>query len=206
MKVKKYKELLKESELKNEFITYSEKLKTYEWRNKRNYIVNRDNHSCNKCKSKPTEFQNGRYVRKKTEKEIREYKEYFGKLWFESVKEEYKEIYDPENPPWFLQNEDRIPLNHEPNPTFLHVHHKYYVLNNLPWEYPNEALVTLCQNCHQNLHNETEIEVFTDENKTTKVEIIICEKCNGSGYLPEFHYYEKGICFSCNGEKYKKVK
>lgn len=31
----------------------------------------------------------------------------------------------------------------------LHVHHKYYENGNLPWEYPTEALVTLCEPCHK---------------------------------------------------------
>jgi 5-methylcytosine-specific restriction endonuclease McrA len=202
MKVKKYKDLLNE----NEFLTYSEKLNTFEWRNKRNYIVHRDNFLCTNCKSEPTKFEYGKPVRQKTEKEIQEYKDYLGKLWFDSVKEEYKKEYDPENPPWFLQKEIRIPLHEEDNPVILHVHHKYYVLNNLPWEYPNEDLITLCHNCHQGLHNETEIDIFTDLSKTKKVKVTICERCNGSGYLPEFHYYENGICFSCNGEKYQEVK
>ena len=30
----------------------------------------------------------------------------------------------------------------------LHVHHKYYLPNADPWDYPNEALITLCENCH----------------------------------------------------------
>lgn len=31
----------------------------------------------------------------------------------------------------------------------LHVHHKYYEYNLLPWEYPDESLVTLCCDCHE---------------------------------------------------------
>lgn len=34
----------------------------------------------------------------------------------------------------------------------LHVHHKYYVLNVMPWEYPNNALITLCNICHKKEH------------------------------------------------------
>lgn len=26
-----------------------------------------------------------------------------------------------------------------------------------------------------------------------------CPKCNGRGYLPEFHYVENGVCFLCGG-------
>jgi hypothetical protein len=30
----------------------------------------------------------------------------------------------------------------------LHVHHKYYENGNEPWEYANNALITLCEKCH----------------------------------------------------------
>jgi len=29
------------------------------------------------------------------------------------------------------------------------VHHRYYVRGRLPWEYPDEALVCLCRDCHE---------------------------------------------------------
>lgn len=32
--------------------------------------------------------------------------------------------------------------------TNLQVHHKYYV-DAMPWEYPDEALITLCELCHE---------------------------------------------------------
>ena len=38
---------------------------------------------------------------------------------------------------------------------YLHVHHKYYEKDKNPWEYPNEALVTLCDDCHEYMHNNT---------------------------------------------------
>ena len=31
----------------------------------------------------------------------------------------------------------------------LHVHHKIYLKNKNPWEYPDELLATLCEHCHQ---------------------------------------------------------
>lgn len=30
----------------------------------------------------------------------------------------------------------------------LQVHHLYYINSHKPWEYPNEALLTLCELCH----------------------------------------------------------
>jgi len=34
----------------------------------------------------------------------------------------------------------------------LHVHHKYYKPDTNPWDYPNEALITICEVCHNNQH------------------------------------------------------
>lgn len=34
----------------------------------------------------------------------------------------------------------------------LHVHHNYYTYGKQPWEYPDSALVTLCDGCHEKRH------------------------------------------------------
>lgn len=34
----------------------------------------------------------------------------------------------------------------------LNVHHLYYEKGLLIWEYENESLVTLCKNCHEQIH------------------------------------------------------
>jgi hypothetical protein len=31
----------------------------------------------------------------------------------------------------------------------LHVHHLYYIKHAHPWDYPNDALITLCETCHE---------------------------------------------------------
>lgn len=47
----------------------------------------------------------------------------------------------------------------------LHVHHKYYsaypngVLVD-PWNYPDDALITLCSYCHQRVHARKKIKVY----------------------------------------------
>lgn len=33
----------------------------------------------------------------------------------------------------------------------LHVHHAYYIAKRKPWDYPDEALRTLCKNCHDSV-------------------------------------------------------
>lgn len=36
----------------------------------------------------------------------------------------------------------------------LHVHHSFYDRNiDNPWEYPDETMITICDNCHNDCHN-----------------------------------------------------
>ena len=91
----------------------------------------------------------------------------------------------------------------------LHVHHKYYVIGNKPWEYPNDCLITLCSDCHEKLHHDgiVEIPVYAiDSNgRKIKMEYTPCNRCNGLGYIKEYLYYKGGICFRCNGVKYEEL-
>lgn len=47
----------------------------------------------------------------------------------------------------------------------LCVHHKYYLQypnhkKVKPWDYPNDALITLCNKCHYNVHKNKQIKVY----------------------------------------------
>ncbi len=81
---------------------------------------------------------------------------------------------------------------------FLEIHHKYYISNLLPWEY-DDALITLCSNCHYQTQQEEEISIYADKSMTTKLCTENCTKCGGSGFLSEYDYYKNGICFDCQG-------
>lgn len=35
----------------------------------------------------------------------------------------------------------------------LHVHHKWYIGGNDPWDYPDNCLATLCEECHETEHS-----------------------------------------------------
>lgn len=41
----------------------------------------------------------------------------------------------------------------------LQVHHLYYVSGSKAWQYPHNALITLCGRCHSNWHKEHDIEI-----------------------------------------------
>jgi 5-methylcytosine-specific restriction endonuclease McrA len=40
----------------------------------------------------------------------------------------------------------------------LEVHHLYYIIGNNIWDYPDNALIVLCRECHQKWHDEYKIE------------------------------------------------
>lgn len=192
MKNKTYKTLLIEKSNTGDYITYSDKLSTIEWQNKREVIINRDKNICTNCKLSPSFFSYGKPFRNKTEDEkniqLLEFQKRKSAKIFLTLFGKYPKLH--------------YPMVIDENPIILHVHHKYYIDNKLPWEYKNDALITLCQICHQNLHDSTEIPVYEDENMTTKLNLKKCDRCNGSGYLNEFHYHQNGICFKCDGNKY----
>lgn len=55
------------------------------------------------------------------------------------------------------------------SPNNLNVHHKYYLQypnheKVKPWEYPDDALITLCRNCHKKAH-EKKIKVYYTKRK-----------------------------------------
>lgn len=86
-------------------------------------------------------------------------------------------------------------------PNALNVHHKYYVNGKNPWEYDDDALITLCQDCHCLEHKSTHTPVYRDlYNKQVLRYAEICDRCGGSGYLPQYRHRDNGICKQCHGE------
>jgi hypothetical protein len=84
----------------------------------------------------------------------------------------------------------------------LHVHHLYYIKDTMPWEIDEKALISLCKNCHAKRHEKENIKVYKNYNGqliVTGIHYLICPRCNGSGYLPQFKHVENGVCFLCFG-------
>ena len=81
----------------------------------------------------------------------------------------------------------------------LNIHHTYYIEGHKPWEYDNEALVTLCEDCHKKRHETSDAPLY-DSNKRLINNLIRCDRCGGSGYLPQYSHVEHGRCFKCGGE------
>lgn len=80
----------------------------------------------------------------------------------------------------------------------LHVHHKYYQEGRLAWQYPSDALVTLCWSCHENLHSSISVphlDVFGNPVGS----LTPCSRCYGAGWFPEYSHVQSGVCFRCLG-------
>lgn len=85
----------------------------------------------------------------------------------------------------------------------LQVHHKYYVRGQLPWDYPDEALATLCLACHRTRHEKELVPVYDSINgKLVRVNCWPCIRCLGAGFFPQYMHIEEGVCFRCRGARF----
>src|SRR4051812_42674281 len=61
----------------------------------------------------------------------------------------------------------------------LHVHHCYYVVGMLPWQYPDGALTTLCADCHKTFHTTNSAPWYEmKDGELVAVEWEKCRRCN----------------------------
>ncbi|GGC63226.1 hypothetical protein GCM10011387_16050 [Pedobacter quisquiliarum] len=86
-----------------------------------------------------------------------------------------------------------------------HIHHTYYVQDHLPWDIAENSLQTLCPSCHRMVHETTKIPIKAKAPdgslyESTSVSLV-CYRCGGHGYLPQFSHVQAGICFKCYGHK-----
>ncbi|GER60628.1 hypothetical protein ULMA_27360 [Patiriisocius marinus] len=183
----------------NRLIYYSELLSTIQWRDKREIILERDDYKCQSCKKeqRPSQCQ-GNYREMNADEKIIHIQQ--SKLDFENSdfgKQYLKAVgnYPKFTTPKILEDSQHIVI--------LHVHHKYYIKNNYPWQYDDDALITLCSKCHVITHQKETIPIYKTSKKYYSTNTIPCDRCYGTGYLREFHYHLSGICFGCGGEGIK---
>jgi 5-methylcytosine-specific restriction endonuclease McrA len=119
---------LKEKYGSNGLIPYSELLMTREWSDCREHIIKRDKHSCTECGKGATDTTHKDELSGKTY-----YLSFGGEYWERNANRDETLVQD-------------FSLSHKPY--CLQVHHKFYILENLPWEYRDEDLITLCNWCH----------------------------------------------------------
>jgi len=190
-------------------IPYTKLLETEEWEYKRMETIIRDNEECTICKSRNTDYIYGKHIFvrthfigvKKPNKKFWQQWDYFEQRFgdqFTGMKPS-EDDYDivPE------EVYEAVTLNKQ---HYLQVHHKYYIWGKLPWQYNNDALITLCNWCHFALHQNERIPFFIEkENTLIEKKLTLCLRCNGAGFLPEFNYVQNGICFRCQGAKYEEL-
>lgn len=88
----------------------------------------------------------------------------------------------------------------------LHIHHRYYKFGALAWQYNNNALITLCRNCHAIIHKTySPLCYYVNDNQLIPMNFTPCERCNGAGWFPEYKHVQGGICFRCDGRRYEEL-
>lgn len=171
------------SDILNEYghnLKYDQLLSTTEWYAKKNEIETRDDFRCKDCGNVQTIcfLESGPIG---VDKEIME------------IPLPNGEIY---------KHEEIVPIFQE-KMYYIAVHHLYYIQDKLPWEYKNEAFVTLCNYCHEKRHQLDKIIVYNNEDLNNISEHLNrCSRCNGFGYIPKYDHVENGICFKCYGVGY----
>ena len=161
-------------------ITYTDLLNTDEWKARRTEILGRDNFYCTECGLSETLW-------------------HAGKLFSFDKSKYINTVYQGE------RITADFPFESDKN-IYLHVHHRFYVLGRLPWEYMDEELTTLCNWCHWKLHENEKIKIYQETNQGLKELVLTtCSRCNGAGVFPEYSHVQAGICFKCSGARFEEL-
>lgn len=83
----------------------------------------------------------------------------------------------------------------------LNVHHKYYIKGHKAWEYEDDALVTLCAECHSFKHSTTKTPLYNEVKELLKEDLLLCPKCGGTRFIPQYAHRNNGICYDCWGKE-----
>ena len=172
-------------------IPYLLLLLTTEWQEKRLTIIQRDNKLCTNCGKAETVSPNISGLATHSWEVPREAE--ILQLPFRDKNGEFIKVLNP------YPGYDYIPSDKQ---YILHVHHSYYIHNLLPWEYPEEDLQTLCQWCHLAFHQNNQVPIYSSIHKRKIRFSTICDRCEGTGELPHYHYFKNGVCFQCDGRGY----
>lgn len=193
LKIIPYTSLIQEYQ--EDYIPYSKLLLTEEWRAKRAFIIDRDNQKCQECNKHATDTL--------IDKNNKQHD-----VWLESIKDSDMSGLSDLEVNDMITNEYRggFKIVLAKDPYYLHVHHKYYIISNLPWDYPNESLITLCNWCHSKFHENSTVSIYLQKNgDLIEMYYTPCYRCYGAGILPEYKHVQKGICFRCKGSKYEEL-
>jgi hypothetical protein len=198
-------------------ITYIELLKTKEWHAKCKEIRKRDSSACVKCKRPESEkidiktLQSLLKTKDTTVKWQISGKEhtvttrlYSGDYWL--LSESTFKKFDTYNCFKYVKTPKDMILIKAKRPYTLEVHHKFYILNQLPWENYNKDLETQCNWCHSEFHKFNQVKAYNKINgKLIPAKLTPCARCGGYGRIAKFEHIENGICFRCRGHKFEEL-
>jgi Pyruvate/2-oxoacid:ferredoxin oxidoreductase delta subunit len=178
-------------------LSYGELLQTEEWYRKRIEIIHREKERCQVCRLWCPDFA--------FPIEDNPFRMIMVLAWTGHDPSDFT-VNDPKTSKSRSLTEDEKAM-FRPQPVNLvpNVHHTFYVLNRLPWNYPNESLMLICHLCHAEIHNTKQIPVYRDELMTDKLNATPCRRCDSSGFLPQFEYYRGGVCFTCGGTGFQEL-
>lgn len=207
-------------------MTYQEQLETQEWKQKREKIITRDQSACTKCGAKRGDTLNfNKKFGIKSYSEMIALGQEIVKYDNDKIKVGKKGLLLPTRllivDSYFSVNQLSFAIQWIPpknkfefgrfelvgfqkelifDKRFfdLNVHHKYYKKGNLAWDYEDDALITLCVDCHKLEHEQNVIPIF-DNHRNLVGKSTTCDRCYGMGILKEYHYYLGGVCFKCFG-------
>lgn len=191
------------------YLAYQVLLNTVEWHERRELILERDDKKCQKC---------GKWATVKIDffpSEGKATDQHFWEDNFDLITQNDWKTYKPsavfgDNVGFNVCGTQPIILADKHY--HLEIHHRYYLRSNLPWQYQDEALITLCNHCHREVHVESPaMRVYPSQaardaelRRITDVQHGIghyhpCSRCGGTGSLPVYNHVQEGICFRCNG-------
>ena len=81
----------------------------------------------------------------------------------------------------------------------LEIHHSYYELGRMPWDYPDRALIPLCRECHRKRHELGPAPSVRRSDGRVVKNPPVCSRCGGACYFSQFKHVEDGVCFRCWG-------
>lgn len=173
-----FKELLSKYE-KIDSIPYFELLETHEWFDKRRIILERDNSKCKIC-----DHQEATNWEKQKDGSFKYY---------------YVEIKS-------IAGGNELVFNYLDKITWMHIHHKFYIKDLLPWEYKSEDLITYCNWCHADFHKNNKVGYFENINgQLVELSYSPCQRCFGAGWFAEYKKIQNGVCFRCGGAKFEEL-
>lgn len=204
--------------------TYEEQLKSKEWRLLRKSILGRDSKSCTICNNKKILAKTTSFYYFSEGTNQFDKSQFFviipqinAVIEIQVPREAIKGIKDPEKYKYHLFYKPNggaflaaivelsdAAIAHYVCEGLLEIHHKYYQQGCRAWEYPEDALQTLCWNCHEEIHRTSRIPKKNSEGKIIG-NMTPCSRCFGTGRLPQYSHVESGICFRCRGAQYDEL-